>query len=83
MSMNAVVVDIVYDPFRMTTAIRINGKEIAVDSDIHRLCRERRLQEWVDDFLPLIRKKTASRKIDFTFKKQKYTSLADVIFVVK
>ena len=68
MSMNAVVVDIVYDPFRMTTAIRINGKEIAVDSDIHRLCRERRLQEWVDDFLPLIRKKTASRKIDFTFK---------------
>lgn len=68
MSMNAVIVDIVYDPFRMTTAVRINGEEIAGDSDIHRLCRDRRLQEWVDDFLPLLHKKTASRKIDFIFK---------------
>ena len=68
MSMNAVIVDIVYDPFRMTTTVRINGEEIAGDSDIHRLCRDRRLQEWVDDFLPLLHKKTASRKIDFNFK---------------
>ena len=68
MSMNTVVVDIVYDPFHITTAVRINGEEIAADSDIHRLCRDRRLQEWVDDFLPLVHKKTASRKIDFVFK---------------
>ena len=68
MLMNNVVIDIVYDPFHVSTTVRINGEEVADDSDIHRLCRERRLQEWVDDFLPLVHKKTASRKIDFIFK---------------
>ena len=68
MLMNNVVIDIVYDPFHVSTTVRINGEEVAADSDIHRLCRERRLQEWVDDFLPLVYKKTASRKIDFIFK---------------
>lgn len=68
MPMNNVVIDIVYDPFHVSTTVRINGEEVADDSDIHRLCRERRLQEWVDDFLPLVHKKTASRKIDFVFK---------------
>lgn len=66
--MNAVVVEVLYDPFRIATSVKINGEPSSADSDVHRVCRDRRLQEWVDEFLQLMRKKTASRKMDFIFK---------------
>ncbi len=65
--MNADQVEIYYNPFWIQTDIVINGQKQTEDSRLHSLCRDRRLQEWVDPLLPLIRKTLGSKQIDFSF----------------
>lgn len=39
-----------YNPYRLTTNIKVNGKEIREDSILYKLLRGKRLQEWVGEF---------------------------------
>ena len=41
---------VVYNPYRLSTAIEINGEPIEVDSPLYKYVRNKRLQEWVGDF---------------------------------
>lgn len=39
-----------YNPYRMETEIRLNGKPIPNDSSLSKVMKEKRLQEWVGEF---------------------------------
>ena len=39
-----------YNPYRMETEIKVNGKKIAEDSILYKVVRGKRLQEWVGKF---------------------------------
>lgn len=39
-----------YNPYRMTTQIKVNGKEISNDSTLFKVTKGKRLQEWVGNF---------------------------------
>ena len=39
-----------YNPYRMETEIKVNGKKIAEDSILYKVVRGKRLQEWIGKF---------------------------------
>lgn len=44
-----------YNPYRLSTLIRVNGKEIETDSTLYKVVKGKRLQEWVGDFPKMLR----------------------------
>lgn len=44
-----------YNPYRLTTFIEVNGREIEEDSTLFKLVRGKRLQEWVGQFPQMLR----------------------------
>ena len=44
-----------YNPYRLATFIKINGKEIETDSTLYKVVKGKRLQEWVGDFPEMLR----------------------------
>ena len=60
-------VDIFYNPYKVRTEITINGKPIEFASKLLSICRDRRIQEYVDDLLPKIYDVVNSRSVDFVF----------------
>lgn len=56
-----------YNPFHVTTEIFVNGEEEREDSRLKSLCRDRRLQEWIDDFIPMLAEETETKNIDIDF----------------
>ncbi len=43
-----------YNPYRLETLIKVNGKEIEQDSMLHKLIKGKRLQEWIGKFPELL-----------------------------
>ena len=39
-----------YNPYKLETMIKVNGKEIEKDSGLFKVVKEKRLQEWVGQF---------------------------------
>lgn len=44
-----------YNPYRLATLIKINGKEIETDSTLYKVVKGKRLQEWVGVFPQMLR----------------------------
>lgn len=44
-----------YNPYRLSTLIQVNGKEIETDSTLYKVVKGKRLQEWVGDFPKMLR----------------------------
>lgn len=44
-----------YNPYRLSTLIKVNGKEIETDSTLYKVVKGKRLQEWVGDFPKMLR----------------------------
>lgn len=65
--MNMVQVYVVYNPYRLTTTIEINGNPIEVDSPLYKYVRNRRLQEWVGDFPDKLKETANALEFDITF----------------
>lgn len=62
-----VQVYVVYNPYRLSTAIEINGNPIEVDSPLYKYVRNRRLQEWVGDFPDKLKEAANALEFDITF----------------
>ena len=62
-----VQVYVVYNPYRLTTTIEINGNPIEVDSPLYKYVRNRRLQEWVGDFPDKLKETANALEFDITF----------------
>ena len=58
---------VVYNPYRLSTAIEINGEPIEVDSPLYKYVRNKRLQEWVGDFPNKLIETANSLEFDITF----------------
>ena len=39
-----------YNPYKLETKIKVNGKNIATDSSLFKIVKEKRLQEWIGKF---------------------------------
>ena len=42
-----------YNPYKMETQIKANGKDILSDSSLYKVVKGKRLQEWVGKFPPV------------------------------
>ena len=56
-----------YNPYRMSTQISINGKEIANDSTLFKVVKGKRLQEWIGDFPQMLVNEQNTLDFDITF----------------
>lgn len=56
-----------YNPYKLETMIKVNGKEIEQDSMLHKLIKGKRLQEWVGKFPVLLVKELNSLEFDIEF----------------
>lgn len=39
-----------YNPYRLETVLKVNGREVSKDSSLYKITREKRLQEWIGGF---------------------------------
>ena len=39
-----------YNPYRLETLLKVNGREVSKDSSLYKITREKRLQEWIGEF---------------------------------
>lgn len=44
-----------YNPYRLETTIRVNGREIPTDSSLYKVTKGKRLQEWIGKFPKMLR----------------------------
>lgn len=44
-----------YNPYRLETAIKINGREVSTDSILYKVTKGKRLQEWIGKFPKMLR----------------------------
>lgn len=56
-----------YNPYKLETLIKVNGKEIEQDSMLHKLIKGKRLQEWVGKFPELLVNELNSVEFDIEF----------------
>lgn len=56
-----------YNPYKLETLIRVNGKDIEQDSMLHKLIKGKRLQEWVGRFPKLLVEELNSVEFDIEF----------------
>lgn len=56
-----------YNPYKLETLIKVNGREIGQDSTLHKLTKGKRLQEWVGEFPELLVKELNSIEFDIEF----------------
>ena len=45
-----------YNPYKMETEIKINGKSVSTDSSLYKFTKGKRLQEWVGSFPDMLKK---------------------------
>ena len=45
-----------YNPYRLSTWIEVNGREIETDSTLYKLVKGKRLQEWIGEFPEMLTK---------------------------
>lgn len=56
-----------YNPYRMATQIKINGKDIANDSTLYKVVKGKRLQEWIGDFPQMLVNEQNTLDFDISF----------------
>lgn len=56
-----------YNPYRLTTLIRVNGKEIETDSTLYKVVKGKRLQEWIGDFPKMLSDELNTVDFDIEF----------------
>lgn len=39
-----------YNPYRLETVLKVNGREVSKDSSLYKVTKEKRLQEWIGEF---------------------------------
>lgn len=56
-----------YNPYRLSTWIEVNGREIETDSTLYKLVKGKRLQEWIGEFPEMLTKElnTVDFEIEF------------------
>jgi GTPase len=56
-----------YNPYRLSTLIEVNGREIETDSTLYKLVKGKRLQEWIGEFPEMLTKElnTVDFEIEF------------------
>ncbi|MEG1618175.1 MAG: dynamin family protein [Eubacterium sp.] len=52
-----------YNPYRLETVLKVDGKDISTDSILYKVTKEKRLQEWIGQFPRMLRKELNT--IDF------------------
>lgn len=60
-------VTVKYNPYRLATEIIINGRKIETDSDLYRVTKGKRLQEWCSEFPRMLTDEINSCDIDIEF----------------
>ncbi len=53
-----------YNPYRLETQIKVNGREISTDSILYKVTRGKRLQEWIGGFPKMLREELNT--VDFS-----------------
>lgn len=53
-----------YNPYRLETQIRVNGREVSTDSILYKVTRGKRLQEWIGRFPQMLREELNT--VDFS-----------------
>ena len=56
-----------YNPYRLVTEIFINGRSVENDSNLFRVTKGKRLQEWCTDFPKMLRDEINSCDMDIEF----------------
>ncbi len=56
-----------YNPYRLLTKLIINGREVEDDSNLFRVTKGKRLQEWCSDFPKMLRDEINSCDMDIEF----------------
>ena len=44
-----------YNPYRLETTVKVNGKDVLTDSILYKVTKGKRLQEWIGDFPKMLR----------------------------
>ena len=44
-----------YNPYRLETTIKINGRDVSTDSILYKVTKGKRLQEWISKFPKMLR----------------------------
>ncbi len=60
-------VKVKYNPYRLVTEIEVNGRTVQEDSDLYKLTKGKRLQEWIGEFPDKLREATNSMSFSLTF----------------
>ena len=44
-----------YNPYRLETTLKVNGRDISTDSILYKVTKGKRLQEWIGKFPKMLR----------------------------
>ena len=56
-----------YNPYRLSTEIKVNGREIETDSTLYKFVKGKRLQEWIGEFPEMLTKELNTVDLDIEF----------------
>lgn len=61
-------VDLTYNPYFVTTEITIDGEVVSENSRLAELCKNERIQNWIDKFLPALYDEKREKQVSFKFR---------------
>lgn len=56
-----------YNPYRLETTLRVNGRDISTDSILYKVTKGKRLQEWIGKFPKMLREELNTIDFDLEF----------------
>lgn len=56
-----------YNPYRLETSIKVNGKDVPNDSILYKITKGKRLQEWISKFPQMLREELNTTELDLEF----------------
>lgn len=56
-----------YNPYRLSTEIKVNGREIETDSTLYKFVKGKRLQEWIGEFPEMLTKELNTVDLEIEF----------------
>lgn len=56
-----------YNPYRLSTVIKVNGREIETDSTLYKLVKGKRLQEWIGEFPKMLTEELNTVDLEIEF----------------
>lgn len=63
-----IVVELTYNPYFVTTQIAIDGEVVPDNSPLAKLCKNSRIQNWIDNFLPQLYEERREKEVEFIFR---------------